>query len=215
MMDRGWAAGEIAADDEFAVVGLFHAAVFPDDHAGDGVAALNVGDVEAFDAARFFEKVERVLDGFADHFGGGLEDAETLFERVLGVVRNEIEEGALAAALRREDFDFVAGAVGEGFFEQVRGLRNRSGRGSLSADRRRRDKAASRARGRIRWRRIRRDLPRKIRGDRRRGRRAGGRDWRRRAELRRNKARTSVSSPWAAAMRWRSSMSSSVRRRSR
>jgi hypothetical protein len=48
------AAGEIAADDEFAVVGFFHAAVFPDDHAGDGVAALNVGDVEAFDAARFF-----------------------------------------------------------------------------------------------------------------------------------------------------------------
>ncbi len=112
------AAGEVTADDEFAVVGLFHAAVFPDDHAGDGVAALNVGNVEAFDAARFVEKIERVLDGFADHFGSGLEDAEALFERVLGVVRNEIEEGALAAALRGEDFDFVAGAVGECFFEQ-------------------------------------------------------------------------------------------------
>ena len=113
------AAGEVAADDEFAVVGFFHAAVFPDDHAGDGVAALNVGDVEAFDAARLFQEIERVLNGFADHFRSGLEDAEALFEGVLGVVRNEVEEGALGAALRREDFDFVPGAIGEGFFEQL------------------------------------------------------------------------------------------------
>src|SRR6202043_2619938 len=84
-----WAAGKIAADYELAVVGFFHAAVFPDDHAGDRVAPLNVRDVEAFDRARLFEKVERVLDGFADHFRGGLEDAEALFESVLGVVRNQ------------------------------------------------------------------------------------------------------------------------------
>ena len=39
-----------AADDELAVVGFLHAAVFPDDHGGHGVGALDVGDVEALDA---------------------------------------------------------------------------------------------------------------------------------------------------------------------
>ena len=58
------------------------------------------------------------MHGFADHFGGRLEDAEALFERVLGVVRDEFEERAFAAALGGEDFDFVAGAIGESFFEQ-------------------------------------------------------------------------------------------------
>jgi hypothetical protein len=39
-------------DLEFAIVGLLHRAVFPDDHGGDGFRALDVRDVEALDAAR-------------------------------------------------------------------------------------------------------------------------------------------------------------------
>src|SRR5262249_16081805 len=50
-------AGEIVVaddgfDDELAIVALLHAAVFPDDHAGYLVGALNVRDVEALDAGR-------------------------------------------------------------------------------------------------------------------------------------------------------------------
>ncbi len=51
-------------DLELAVVGLFHRAVFPDDHGGDGFCALDVGDVEALDAAGEFFEREGVLEGF-------------------------------------------------------------------------------------------------------------------------------------------------------
>src|SRR5260370_38123053 len=37
---------------------------------------------------------------------------------MLGVAFHEVEEGALGAALRREDFDFVASAFGKSLFEQ-------------------------------------------------------------------------------------------------
>ena len=40
-------------------------------------------------------------------------DAEALLERVFGVVFNEVEKGALAATLRREDFHSVSGLFGE------------------------------------------------------------------------------------------------------
>ena len=51
-------AGEIVvalhrADDEFAVIGLLHPAVFPHHHAGHLVGALYVGDVEALDAVEY------------------------------------------------------------------------------------------------------------------------------------------------------------------
>jgi hypothetical protein len=39
-------------DFEFAVGGLVHLAIFPDDEGGDGFRALDVGDIEALDAAR-------------------------------------------------------------------------------------------------------------------------------------------------------------------
>ena len=63
---------------EFAVGGLVHLAVFPDDHGGYGFSALDVGDVEALDAAGQFGEHEGVGEGFLDGFARGLEDAEAL-----------------------------------------------------------------------------------------------------------------------------------------
>jgi hypothetical protein len=97
-------------DLELAVVGLLHRAVFPDDHGGDGLGALDVGDVEALDArGRLFEG-ERVLQRFLDGLDAGLEDAEALVVGLLGVEADEVDEGALFAALRGEDLDAMAGA---------------------------------------------------------------------------------------------------------
>ena len=47
-------------DFEFAVGGLVHLAVFPDDEGGDGFSALDVGDVKALDAAGKLGKHKRV-----------------------------------------------------------------------------------------------------------------------------------------------------------
>ena len=46
-------------------------------------------------------------------FWEGMEDAEALVEGLLGVLADEVDEGALFAALRGEELDAVAGALGE------------------------------------------------------------------------------------------------------
>ena len=73
------------ANYKFSIVGLFHVAVFPDDHGRDRIRSLDVRDVEALDAMRFFRKIQRILQRFADGFRARLHHAEPLFERVLGV----------------------------------------------------------------------------------------------------------------------------------
>ncbi len=86
-------------DLEFAVVGFLHAAVFPDDHGGDGFSALNVGDVEALDAFWGFGEGEGVLEGLGDGSLGGLENAEALVVGLLGVLAYQVDEGALFTTL--------------------------------------------------------------------------------------------------------------------
>ena len=76
---------------EFAVGGLVHLAVFPDDHGGYGFRALDVGDVEALDAAGEFGEHEGVGEGFLNGFAGGLEDAEALDVGLLGVLPGEVD----------------------------------------------------------------------------------------------------------------------------
>ena len=98
-------AGEVvyagdALDDEFAVIGILHLAFFPDDHGGDGFGALDVGDVEALDALGLFGKHEDVLHDGLDDVCARLGDAETLIVGLLGVVADEVEQGALVSALR-------------------------------------------------------------------------------------------------------------------
>src|SRR5712672_4043225 len=51
----GCAVASLAANDELAIIGLFHPAVFPDDHRSYRVRARSVGDIEAFDATRLFQ----------------------------------------------------------------------------------------------------------------------------------------------------------------
>ena len=55
------------ADNEFPVVGFLHSAVLPNHHAGDFIRALDMGDIEAFDTARRFRQIQRVLKGLGDH----------------------------------------------------------------------------------------------------------------------------------------------------
>ena len=50
-----------ASNDEFPVVGFFHAAVFPYDHGRDRVRSLNVRNVKALDALGLFRQIQRVL----------------------------------------------------------------------------------------------------------------------------------------------------------
>jgi hypothetical protein len=106
-------------DFEFAVGGLVHLAVFPDDHGGYGFSALDVGDVEALDAAGEFGEHEGVGEGFLDGFAGRLEDAEALDEGLFCILSGEVDEGAFFSALRDGDFYAVVDAFaeegGEGF----------------------------------------------------------------------------------------------------
>ena len=73
-------------DLEFAVELLVHLAVFPDDERCNGFSALDVGDVEALDAAGQFGEHEGVGEGFLDGLARGLEDAEALDVGLLGVL---------------------------------------------------------------------------------------------------------------------------------
>ena len=100
-------------DFEFAVGGLVHLAVFPDHERGHGLRALNVGDVEALDAAGELGEHQGVGEGLLNGFARGLEDAEALRVGLLGVLAGEVDEGSLFSALRDGDLDAVAGALGE------------------------------------------------------------------------------------------------------
>ena len=100
-------------DFELAIGGLVHLAVFPDDQGGDGFGALDVGDVEALDAAGQLGEHEGVGEGFLNGFARGLEDAEALRVGLLGVLAGEVDEGTFFSALGDGDFDAVAGALGE------------------------------------------------------------------------------------------------------
>ena len=100
-------------DFEFAVGALFHFAVFPDHHGGDGFRALDVGDVEALDGAGQVFEHERVLEGFLDGLAAGGQDAEALVVTLLCVLGGEVDEGTLFAALGDGDFYAMFGVVGE------------------------------------------------------------------------------------------------------
>ena len=100
-------------DLEFAIGLLVHLAVFPDDQGGHGFSALDVGDVEALDAAGQLGEHEDVGERLLNGLARGLEDAEALDVRLLGVLAGQIDEGALFAALRDGDLDAMAGALGE------------------------------------------------------------------------------------------------------
>ena len=129
-------------DLEFAVGGLVHLAVFPHDQGGYGFRALDVGDVEALDAARKLGEHQGVGEGFLDGLAGGLEDAEALGVGLAGVLAGEIDEGAFFAALGDGDFDAAADALGEEGCERIRGRGSRWGRGRCGGRRAGRYRAA-------------------------------------------------------------------------
>src|SRR5580704_7468077 len=101
-----------AANNELTVVGLLHAARFPDNHRSHGVGALNMRNIEALNSLRRSGQIERRLNRLDDCFGAGLQYAETLDERLLGISLHEFEEGVFWAALRSHDFYAMAGSLG-------------------------------------------------------------------------------------------------------
>src|SRR6187402_2633109 len=108
-----------AVDLELAIVGLLHLAVFPYDHGGDGLSALDVRDVEALDAFWRVGEAERILQGCGDGGFARLQGTEALIVRLLGVLADEIDQRAFFSALRCEDLYLVAGAVAEERGEEV------------------------------------------------------------------------------------------------
>ncbi len=98
---------------ELAVGGFVHLAVFPDDHRRDGFGALDVRDVEALNAFGQLGEHERIGECFLDGFARGLEHAEALRVRLLGVLAGEVDEGALLAALRDGELDAALDAFAE------------------------------------------------------------------------------------------------------
>ncbi len=97
--------------------------VFPDHHRRDSLRALNVRNVEALDALGKFGQAERVLQFFLNGFRVGLEHAEALIVRLLGVIAGEVDERAFVATQWNDDVDscradtLVRHLLGEQVFE--------------------------------------------------------------------------------------------------
>jgi hypothetical protein len=100
-------------DFELAIGLLVHLAVFPDHQRGHRLRALDVGDVEALDAAGQLGEHERVGQRLLNGLARGLQHAEALNVRLLGVLAGQIDERAFFSALRDGDLDAMAGALGE------------------------------------------------------------------------------------------------------
>ena len=99
----------LAANNEFAIVGFLHPAIFPNYHRGHHVGALNMRDIEALDAFRRRRKIEGGFQRFRHGFARGFEHAKALLERVARVLFDQIEKGMLWAALRCGDIDAPVG----------------------------------------------------------------------------------------------------------
>ena len=87
-----------AADNELAVIGFFHAAVFPDHHRSYSLRALNMRNIEALDAAGQFRHAQRVLQRFLNRFCVRLHHPEALVVRLFGVVARQVQQRALLTA---------------------------------------------------------------------------------------------------------------------
>src|SRR5215472_19375656 len=107
-----------AANDEFAIVGFFHAAVFPHDHRGNRIRSLNMRNIERFNSLRRFRKAERGFHRLGDRFRTGLQYAEALDEGMLGVLFDQFKEGVFLPALWVQDFDAMARVLAQNIFQQ-------------------------------------------------------------------------------------------------
>ena len=115
-------AGEIVhalygTDNEFTVIGLLHLAVFPDDHGGDSLRSLDVGDVETLDTIGELGELEGVLQYGLHHVGLGTHDAKTLVIGLLGILSDEVDQRTLVAANGDVDLDAAVHLFAEDFAE--------------------------------------------------------------------------------------------------
>jgi hypothetical protein len=95
---------------EFAIELLVHLAVFPDDQRGYGFRALDVGDVEAFDASGKLGEHEGVGESLLNGLAAWFEDTKALDVGLFSVLAGEVNQGSLFAALGDREVDAMAGA---------------------------------------------------------------------------------------------------------
>ena len=111
-----------ASDHEAPVFGLAGQAVLEDDHRGDDLGALEVGDVVALDPQRHLVEPERLLDLLEGAVAGG-EVAGPLRlvegEGLGGVVGHRLLQVALVAALRDADRDPAPPPLAEQLLQHV------------------------------------------------------------------------------------------------
>src|SRR5208283_4625535 len=92
-------------DDELAIVGFFHLAVFADDHGGYGFGSLNMRNIETLNAPGELGQSQGFLQGFLNGARVWLPDSEALVVGLLGVGPGEIDELAFVSTLRDGDVD--------------------------------------------------------------------------------------------------------------
>src|SRR5581483_1728313 len=90
-----------------------HRALLPHHQRRHRLRALDVRNVEALDACRWFRQRQRVLQRLLHRLGRRLQYPETLVKRLLRVLTDEIDEGPLVTALRNRDLDLVPRAVAQ------------------------------------------------------------------------------------------------------
>ena len=169
-----------ALDDELAIVGLLHLAVFPHHHRRHRFRALDMRDVEALDALGQLRQHERVLQSFLDRLGRRLHHAEALIVGLLGILPDQVDQRALVAALRHVNLHLAASGLPTAPPPAWRDLRSPPERRWCAAHTAGRGKPASAARRRTlparsrRRRPSRSGLPRRTRACRRSCRRACG-----------------------------------------
>ena len=102
----------VAANDEFAVVGLLHSAVFPHDHRSDRVRSLNVRNVEASRCAWAARAGRaRIASASAMAFELGFSTRKRCMKECLRVFLHQLEERVLLPALRVQDFHAMSRRV--------------------------------------------------------------------------------------------------------
>ena len=104
---------------ELAVVSLLHRALFPDDHGGNGLRALDVRDVEALNALWWLGQQQSILQRRLHRRDARLQDSEALVVRLLRVGADQVNQRALLPALRSSDLNLVPAALAQSVGQQL------------------------------------------------------------------------------------------------
>src|SRR6266496_6734817 len=92
-----------ALDSKFSILGPVHLPVIANNHAGHVLSALNMRNVERFNASGKVRQLECLLELLEHEFHVWFKHAKSLFEGQLRVLVDQIDHVALLTALRIQD----------------------------------------------------------------------------------------------------------------